>query len=148
MRFMTNYVCSRLSASRSFEQSHPFHRCQVTYGITKLALDSFEILRIKTCLQNTQVELQLSKVISWFCFAHLTEQNKMAASKRSLCRNNCWFARDFMAAILVVKNKNISLLWELNSIFMYCKFFEKKFNCIDPQHSRLVTYLQTKNQMD
>ena len=57
MRFMTNYVCSRLSASRSFEQSYPFHRCQVTYGITKLALDSFEILRIKTCLQNTQVEI-------------------------------------------------------------------------------------------
>ena len=57
MRFMTNYVWSRLSASRSFEQSYPFHRCQVTYGITKLALDSFEILRIKTCLQNTQVEL-------------------------------------------------------------------------------------------
>ena len=39
---MTNYVCSRLSASRSFEQSYPFHRCQVTYGITKLALRNFE----------------------------------------------------------------------------------------------------------
>ena len=36
------------------------------------------------------------------------EQNKMAASKENLRRNNCWFARDFMAAILVVKNKNIS----------------------------------------
>ena len=32
----------------------------------------------------------------------------MAASKENLRRNNCWFARDFMAAILVVKNKNIS----------------------------------------
>ena len=30
----------------------------------------------------------------------------------------CWFARDVMAAMLVVKNKSISLLWELNSIFM------------------------------
>ena len=29
----------------------------------------------------------------------------------------CWFARDVTAAMLVVKNKNISLLWELNSIF-------------------------------
>ena len=30
----------------------------------------------------------------------------------------CWFARDVTAAMLVVKNKSISLLWELNSIFM------------------------------
>ena len=32
--------------------------------------------------------------------------------------SNCWFARDVTAAMLVVKNKSISLLWELNSIFM------------------------------
>ena len=94
MRLMTNYVCSRLSASRGFEQSYPFHRCQVTHSITKLALDSYQILRIKTCLENAQVALKLSKVISWFCFAHLTEQNKMATGKKSPCRNNCWFARD------------------------------------------------------
>ena len=31
---------------------------------------------------------------------------------------NCWFARDVTAAMLVVNNKSISLLWELNSIFM------------------------------
>ena len=31
---------------------------------------------------------------------------------------NCWFARDVTAAMLVVKNKSISLLWEQNSIFM------------------------------
>ena len=30
----------------------------------------------------------------------------------------CWFARDVTAAMLVVKNKSISLLWELISIFM------------------------------
>ena len=30
----------------------------------------------------------------------------------------CSFARDVTAAMLVVKNKSISLLWELNSIFM------------------------------
>ena len=29
-----------------------------------------------------------------------------------------WFASDVTAAMLVVKNKSISLLWELNSIFM------------------------------
>ena len=31
----------------------------------------------------------------------------------------CWFSRDVMAAILVIKNKNISLVWELKSIFMF-----------------------------
>ena len=30
---------------------------------------------------------------------------------------NCLFARDVAAAVLEVKNKSISLLWELNSIF-------------------------------
>ena len=29
----------------------------------------------------------------------------------------CWFARDVRAAMLVIKDKSISLLWELNSIF-------------------------------
>ena len=30
----------------------------------------------------------------------------------------CWFVRDVTAAMLVIKNKSISLLWDLNSIFM------------------------------
>ena len=30
----------------------------------------------------------------------------------------CWFAHDVTVAMLVVKNKSISPLWELNSIFM------------------------------
>ena len=30
----------------------------------------------------------------------------------------CWFAHDVTAAMLVVKNKFLLLLWELNSIFM------------------------------
>ena len=29
----------------------------------------------------------------------------------------CWFVRDVKATMLVVKNKSISLFWELNSIF-------------------------------
>ena len=54
----------------------------------------------------------------------------------------CWFAGEVTAAILVVKNKSNFLLWELN-YFLY--FFEKNFYCIDPQHGRLVTWLQTKD---
>ena len=30
----------------------------------------------------------------------------------------CWFARDVTAAMLMVENKSISLLWELNAIFL------------------------------
>ena len=36
-----------------------------------------------------------------------------------------------MAAMLEVKNKNISILWELNSIFMLILW--NIFYCIDPQ---------------
>ena len=53
--------------------------------------------------------------------------------------NHSYFAHDLMAAMLVVKNKSISLLWDS------CKFFGQNFFCIDPQHGRLVTWLQTKN---
>ena len=35
----------------------------------------------------------------------------------------CWFARYVTAAMLVVKNKSISLLWELNSIFIFSIFY-------------------------
>ena len=31
---------------------------------------------------------------------------------------NYWYAGDVTATMLAVKNKNISLLWELNSIFI------------------------------
>ena len=55
---------------------------------------------------------------------------------------NCWLVRDVMADMLVVKNQSISLLWELNSIFI--QMFWEKFYFIDHQHGRLVTWLQTK----
>ena len=55
----------------------------------------------------------------------------------------CWFASDVTAAMLVVKNKSISLRWEMNSILM--QILQKNFFCIDHQHGRLVTWLQTKN---
>jgi len=40
----------------------------------------------------------------------------------------CWFAGNFMAAMLVVEDKSISLLWQLKSIFM--KILGKEFYCI------------------
>ena len=47
-----------------------------------------------------------------------------------------------MVDMLVVKNQSISLLWELNSIFI--QMFWEKFYFIDHHHGRLVTWLQTK----
>ena len=44
---------------------------------------------------------------------------------------------------MVVKNKSISPLWKLSSIFM--SILPKEFHCIDHEHGRLVTCLQTKN---
>ena len=43
----------------------------------------------------------------------------------------------------MVKNKSISLRWEMNSILMQIQ--QKNFFCFDHQHGRLVTWLQTKN---
>ena len=43
----------------------------------------------------------------------------------------------------MVKNKSISLRREMNSILMQIQ--QKNFFCIDHQHGRLVTWLQTKN---
>ena len=53
---------------------------------------------------------------------------------------HCWFARDVTAAMLMVKNRSISLLWEPNSIFMY--ILQEKIYSIDSQHGRLVRWLQ------
>ena len=44
--------------------------------------------------------------------------------------------------MLVVKNKSISLLWDVN--FNSCKLFENIY-CFDLQHGRLLTWLKTKN---
>ena len=56
---------------------------------------------------------------------------------------NCLFVSDVTAAMLVVKNKRVSLRWEMNSILM--QILQENFFCIDHQHGRLVTWLQTKN---
>ena len=56
---------------------------------------------------------------------------------------DCWFASDITATLLVIKNKSISLLWELNSTFR--EILQKTVCCIDHKHGRLLTWLQTKN---
>ena len=50
----------------------------------------------------------------------------------------CWFARDVTAAMLVVKNKSISLLWELNSIsiLMDKKLGETTNLCVEIMNSK------------
>ena len=52
-----------------------------------------------------------------------------------------------MAAMLVVKNNSLSLRWELNFIFMQIlrKKKKKKWDCIDHQHGRLVTWLKSNS---
>ena len=46
-------------------------------------------------------------------------------------------------AMLVVKNKSSSLLWQLNSVFL--KNSAKKCHCIDHHYGRHVRWLETKN---
>ena len=49
--------------------------------------------------------------------------------------------------MMLVKNKSISLLWELIKTLFHCKFFEKKLYCIvlTPNMAALSVGLQTKN---
>ena len=54
-----------------------------------------------------------SYVKSFFCSYKFPEL--LVTRVKTLYR---WFARDVTAAMLAVKNKSISLLWEINSIFM------------------------------
>ena len=48
-------------------------------------------------------------------------------------RQPCWWSKT-----------RVSLRWEMNSILM--QILQKNFFCIDHQHGRLVTWLQTKNR--
>ena len=50
-----------------------------------------------------------------FFYAHL---NSTTTMHLPIAHAYCWFVRDVTAATLVVNSKSISLLWEINSIFM------------------------------
>ena len=79
-----------------------------------------------------------------FVFPQFTSFHSVFHSFHGLMNSiNCWFASDVTAAMLVVKTKRVSLRWEMNSILM--QILQKNFFCIDHQHGRLVTWLQTKN---
>ena len=56
-----------------------------------------------------------------------------------------WFAGDVTAAILVVKNKQKHFISLGSNLNFHLNPSRKQFYCIDPQHGRLVTWLQTKN---
>ena len=53
---------------------------------------------------------------------------------------NCYFASDVTAAMLVDKNKRVSLPWELNAFCVQIQ--RKKFNCFINQHDRLALWMQ------
>ena len=68
----------------------------------------------KILLQRQRFSQNFSSTLEAICCCEVSPQH--VAATFFTC--NCWFARDLTAAMLVVKNKSISLLWELNSIFM------------------------------
>ena len=73
------------------------------------------------------------------------DQRTWILKSPQLILHNCRFASDVTAAMLGVKNKSVSLRWEMNSILI--QILPKNFFCIDHQHGRLVTWLQTKNSL-
>ena len=99
---------------------------------------------IKSTMIGWEIRIDSSREKHKDC-NHWMDMSGPKLQERGKKKTHCWFAGDVTAAMLVVKNKSISLLWELNSIFMQM-LREKKFYRIDPQHGRLVTWLQTKNK--
>ena len=75
---------------------------------------SKEIRLISSCLKSRIYRLIVPKI------AGLPVSSWWGYSQRGRPHNlrYCWFVHDIITAMLVVKNKRISLLWELNSIFM------------------------------
>ena len=54
------------------------------------------------------------------------------------------FVLSFIAGLHVTSRR--PCWWSRTKEFLFsCKFFEEIFFCFDPQHGRLVTWLQTKN---
>ena len=75
---------------------------------------SKEIRSISSCLKSRIYRLIVQKISglplsSWWGDSQCGRPHNL---------RYCWFVHDVTAAMLVVKNKRISLLWELNSIFM------------------------------
>ena len=114
---------SSLPPPRYFYSQHFFHDLLLSFLILcsetawKLAKQA---TRCQEFLAKKKVETGSKKVQS--CLPYYRNTCHFVVTKRItlpliLCYY-CWFARDVTAAMLVVKNKSISLLWELNSIFM------------------------------
>ena len=58
-----------------------------------------------------------TKCLNRICLHKMTSKPALTMFS-SLTLNYCWFAHDVTVAMLVVKNKSISVLWELNSTFI------------------------------
>ena len=72
------------------------------------------VIKIKgmTCSLGKQTMQLVQVQVSFVCFF---PRKKCLIGYHVL---NCCFTHDVMAALLVVNNKNISILWEVDSIFM------------------------------
>ena len=96
---------------------------------------SFILFRqVPTCVLRILIPAPVRNPFS-HPFRHLPRRAIVA--RVTISFSNCWFARDVTVAVLVVKNKSISLLYfQVN--------FSSKNSIVDHQHGRLVTSLQTK----
>ena len=73
---------------------------------------------------------------NWSILRHICKARNCAiAGLHVTSRRPCWWSRTKV------------FLSSGNETLFSCKFFEEIFFCFDPQHGRLVTWLQTKNSM-
>ena len=64
--------------------------------------------------------------------------------RRSIVFSFSWGRSSIIAGLDVTSRLLFLAMLVGTELMLLCQFFEKKFFCIDPQHGRLVTWLQSK----
>ena len=126
--------------------SHGASDLQTSHDFDQIAENCFECVSIDERFLSVSVDLVLRMTALWRLEILNLRMTKLLFKfvpfRGSFITENCSIYQrstgDVMAAMLVVKNKNISFLWELNSIFMYTLW--KKKCRFDHQHGRRVTW--------
>ena len=113
--------------------SHGASDLQTSHDFDQIAENCFECVSIDERFLSVSVDLVLRMTALWRLEILNLRMTKLLFKfvpfRGSFITENCSIYQrstgDVMAAMLVVKNKNISFLWELNSIFMYTLWKKK-----------------------
>ena len=90
---------------------------------------------LSTVFYTRKICQHLTNWKSWIGISAIKSEVARITGLQVTSRRPCWWS------------KTKAYLSSGNLTPFSCKFFEQNFYCIDPQHGRLVTWLQTKNSL-